>query len=194
MQSLWDSARKDPAKHLPALVAETLKKHPSPLPGLSKQETEACLSLSLFACGRYGFEELPTSCLVNADCPEVCIDSVCAAYSTSDGRCDESGDCGPGLDCREGVCKGIEGTGCTSNDDCMDVCIQGLCGSNSALGVFRIETVLADGMRHLRFFVDGVLFDQAAWEDTSGDPWYVTMQGRPHTYDHYVDWIRIYTP
>jgi len=71
---------------------------------------------------------------VNANCPEACIDSVCEAYATSGGSCDESGDCGPGLDCREGVCKGIEGTACTSNDDCMDVCIQGTCGSSSALG------------------------------------------------------------
>ena len=47
MQNLWDSARKDHTKHLPALVAETLKKRSFHYPRMSEQEVEACFDFAM---------------------------------------------------------------------------------------------------------------------------------------------------
>ena len=72
------------------------------------------------------------TCGSNADCTNVCIDSVCAPPSGAGGSCDETADCQTNLTCVDSTsCRLNDGQTCAANSSCVDVCINSVCAPAS---------------------------------------------------------------
>ncbi len=73
------------------------------------------------------------TCRLNVDCPETCVSGSCGPWASANQVCDsgDSADCASGLQCIDGLCKGIVGSDCASNNVCADTCIAGKCADFS---------------------------------------------------------------
>lgn len=66
-------------------------------------------------------------CAGNEECAEVCVASICAALSPTEGPCDEALDCEEDHVCSEDRCRRVTGQACERNAQCVGACISAVC-------------------------------------------------------------------
>ena len=73
-------------------------------------------------------------CTINAECANVCIQSVCSPQAPTGELCETDTDCITGHRCENSLCLRDDGQSCTRNKECVNVCINQQCAMASGTG------------------------------------------------------------